>query len=109
MTLSLTLTLPLPLALPLALPLPLPLPLPYPYPYPYPYPALRHQVSGSRKATELRKVASLGLPQLLRFMELSFGVRMPSLEPEDCAGPNLAPTSPQPCPNHARTMPLTSP
>ena len=27
-------------------------------------PALRDKVSGSRKATELRKVASLGLPQL---------------------------------------------
>ena len=59
-------------------------------------PALRDKVSGSRKATELRKVASLGLPQLLRFMELSFGVRMPSLEPdehaeEDVGGTTLAP------------------
>ena len=58
---------------------------------------------------ELRKVASLGLPQLLRFMELSFGVRMPSLEPDERAGPNLARTSPKPRPNLARTSPEPRP
>jgi len=63
---------------------------------PFALPALRSKVSGSRKATELRKVAELGLPQLLRFMELSFGVRMHALEPdnhaeEDLGGTSLAP------------------
>ena len=46
---------------------------------PFAVPALRAKVSGSRKATELRKVASLGQPQLLRFMELAFSVRMHGL------------------------------
>ena len=38
---------------------------------PFAVPALRAKVSGSRKATELRKVASLGQPQLLRSLTKS--------------------------------------